>query len=346
MAGLDATRSSRQGGGSWSVELDRDLRALSAQSSIFPVLEGNVLRELRAVVSAHNLFFEKTYDGYSAFDYRGLAASVFPDPSSARGVQQRREYMLRRECRGLLVDTGTGRVLARRFHKFFNVGERDETKAANLPPLSTLPHEVHEASEMAVALEKQDGSLASPLLLGGRVRWATKKVLCPAMETFVACRMPQLTDLAQQCLSCDVCPIFEWLDPENPIVIRPEDATLVLLGLRHNLTGAYAPFAAVARAAAAFQCPVTARVAIDLAATPSLRHFTNLIARWPPGKEGVVLTWSNGLRVKIKSDWYTRAHKEGGSKEGKGQASSPLLARFLQRHLPTVTADLIPAPLV
>lgn len=39
---------------------------------------------------------------------------------------------VRRECRGLLLHPVTGQVLARRFHKFFNVNELEETTGDRL----------------------------------------------------------------------------------------------------------------------------------------------------------------------------------------------------------------------
>lgn len=47
---------------------------------------------------------------------------MFPDPRAMRKASQRENAQLRRECRGLLVDHD-GNILARRFPKFFSLGE-------------------------------------------------------------------------------------------------------------------------------------------------------------------------------------------------------------------------------
>ena len=89
------------------------------------------------------------------------------------------------QCRGLLVCRSTGRVLARRFHKFFNINERPEA-------------DVHTISidENTQALEKLDGSLVSPLLVQGDVLlWASKSQilprLCPAFPLLPPSQCPK-----------------------------------------------------------------------------------------------------------------------------------------------------------
>lgn len=51
-----------------------------------------------------------------------------------------------RECRGLIFNKETGKVVARRLHKFFNIGESEETQANKID--FSLPH---------VLVEKVDG---------------------------------------------------------------------------------------------------------------------------------------------------------------------------------------------
>ena len=98
-------------------------------------------------------------DGYIAFDYRDVRnmREVFPDPAACGShSEQRWLRACRRECRGLLVCSRTGVVLARRFPKFFNIGELPET----------APECIDLGMGFTLA-EKLDGSLVSPLLLGG-----------------------------------------------------------------------------------------------------------------------------------------------------------------------------------
>lgn len=43
-----------------------------------------------------------------------------------------RLWKIRRECRGLIFDAQTGKLLSRRFHKFFNIGQNEENASEKL----------------------------------------------------------------------------------------------------------------------------------------------------------------------------------------------------------------------
>jgi len=60
-----------------------------------------------------------------------------------------RQLAIRRECRGLIFDAKTGELLSRRFHKFFNINEKEESMLENMTDLSG-GH---------IILEKLDGSM-------------------------------------------------------------------------------------------------------------------------------------------------------------------------------------------
>ena len=68
---------------------------------------------------------------------------------------------IRRECRGLLVCSRTGRVIARRFHKFFNVHELQETSIENMENI--FAQELEKGNILEVT-DKLDGSLVSPFV--------------------------------------------------------------------------------------------------------------------------------------------------------------------------------------
>ena len=70
--------------------------------------------------------------------------------------QTKTDWKIRRECRGLIFHAETGKLLSRRFHKFFNVNELDETDA-----------EVIDLSKPYVLLEKLDGSFIAPYFTNG-----------------------------------------------------------------------------------------------------------------------------------------------------------------------------------
>lgn len=160
-------------------------------------------------------------EGYVAVDYLFQTPDTFTHP-------------VRRECRGIKFCAHTGKILARPFGKFFNIGEREETQPQAID--FTRPHWV---------LSKMDGSMIHPMLLDGNV------VLCTRMgrtqHGIMAERhlTPELSGWFRQALEEGWTPICEWVAPDNRIVIKYPESKLVLLAIRNTVTGEYQEPAAV-----------------------------------------------------------------------------------------------------
>lgn len=218
---------------------------------------------------------------------------------------------MRRECRGLVFDGYTGEILSRPFHKFFNVNEKEETQ------------EHLEGILDGVAYEKLDGSMVRPVKLASGIRWMTKMgITDTAMqaEVFVA-KHPKYTKFASVCLANDITPIFEYIGPNNRIVVDYSEENLILLAMRHNHSGTYVNLE---------WHSVRGDLIKQGIPTVRIRGLKNL----GEGEEGVVITKPNGHRVKLKTDWYVKLHKT------KDLLSSE---RHLVRHILEDTLDdLIP----
>ena len=128
-------------------------------------------------------------------DYTDLPA--FPNPDAASTKAERYAFAVQRECRGLLV-SATGAVIARRFPKFFNINERNESR------LSAIGD-----PDRGVCKEKLDGNLCSPVLLLTGEIMATRRCRAVAIEAF-AKSSPVHNRLAAWVLSAGATPIFEW----------------------------------------------------------------------------------------------------------------------------------------
>jgi hypothetical protein len=108
-------------------------------------------------------------EGYIVFDYVVNVPGLFPDLTGDETID--RETKLVRECRGLIFDEKTGQVIARGYHKFFNVNERSEV----------LDYKV-DMSQPYVILEKLDGSMLRPIRpfdkrgANDPIRWGTMRV--------------------------------------------------------------------------------------------------------------------------------------------------------------------------
>lgn len=74
---------------------------------------------------------------------------------------------VRRECRGLIFDTATGNLISRPYHKFFNVGEKEETQL----------HKIN-LNEPHIVLEKLDGCCEENTILLTQNGEMTIKDIC------------------------------------------------------------------------------------------------------------------------------------------------------------------------
>jgi RNA ligase len=207
-------------------------------------------------------------------------------------------YAFRRECRGLKFDR-EGNLLARPYHKFFNVGEKEETQL----------HEL-DLSSSHVILEKLDGSMVHPI-------WVDKEA-----EHWRLCTKMGITDVSMQaeewlarnsgykafilhCLKSDVTPIFEWCSRQNRIVIDYPKERLVLTAVRINRDGVYLSMSALNLFGRDYNLDVVKSIPNTFYTIDHLVETTRELK----GEEGFIVRFDNGHMFKIKADEYVKIHK-------------------------------------
>jgi len=228
---------------------------------------------------------------------------------------------VRRECRGLTFDK-EGKLICRKYHKFFNVGEKEETQLNKINLYE--PH---------IVLEKLDGSLIS----------------CqPTADGFVLVTKAGITDISQQaegfisdkshystfikkCIQKGTTPLFEWVSRKNRIVVDYPEDNLILTGMRYNNTGSYLPYEVMKTYATSWNIPVVK--AVDGLAVQNIELFVNQVREWDDG-EGVVVRFNSGHMCKVKSADYVLRHR---SKESISQEKN-----VLQTILEGSVDDLVP----
>ena len=204
---------------------------------------------------------------------------------------------VRRECRGLIFDTATGNLISHPYHKFFNVGEREETQLNKVNLYE--PH---------VVLEKLDGSMIRPIPTKGGFRLATKAGITDVAmnaEVFIADK-PHYSTFINLCISQETTPIFEWVSRKNRIVVDYPEDNLILTGIRYNDTGCYVEYESMKRSAAHLNIPVVK--AVDGLSIQNIQLFVKQVREWDDG-EGIVLRFDTGHMVKVKADEYVLRHK-------------------------------------
>lgn len=242
----------------------------------FPVIED--LNQFRSVLSkTPQSYYETDKGSYVTFNYNSLNPSNFPPIESEED-----KYI--REARGIAFLKETGEIISRPFHKFFNLGERDETDLDVFSFRDAWP------------MEKLDGSMIHALNLPEGFRLATRAGITDVSmkaETFISSnRLYQ--EFIQDYLFEGFTPIFEFVAPDNKIVIKYEEPALILLDIRHRITGEY-----IGVSSAPKEIPI-----------PKMYLGTKLeeIRSWED-REGVVVKLQDGHRVKIKAELYVKLHR-------------------------------------
>lgn len=178
-------------------------------------------------------------------------------------------------CRGLILDRWGG-VVARPFPKFFNYGT---------PEVGELPF-----LERFTVTEKVDGSLGILYYLDGEPQIATRGSFV-SEQALVGTQLLTGYEFEH---SAGQTPLFEIVYPSNRIVVDyGERRELVLLAVIDNATGRDSAMAWSGPTAQVFDGYTIGELA-------SLAE---------PNREGFVVTYRSGLRVKVKFDEYVRLHR-------------------------------------
>lgn len=184
------------------------------------------------------------------------------------------------QCRGLILDADFN-IVARPFKKFFNL---EELPANEIPG---GPFEVY---------EKMDGSL-------GILYWLNDKPYIATRGSFISEQAKHGTKILQETyahtfkqLNKHVTYLFEIIYPGNRIVVDYGDKDdLILLAVADNETGVDLPLPEVG-------FPIVKKY-------DGINDISQLTALNEENKEGFVVRFKSGLRVKVKFAEYLRLHR-------------------------------------
>lgn len=223
----------------------------------------------------------------------GIIHSVHPNYSVVNYVFSTDETFstpLARECRGLKF-AADGTLIARPFHKFFNLGEKR-------PPQDEPWDMSH------VVLDKLDGSMIHPAMVLGDMVFMTRMGVSPQSQQAWDVADTEVLNLCRDMIAAGYTPIFEFTSPDNRIVVAYDLPTLTLIAVRHTKTGAYMPHTELEALGSRYGIP-TAQSFGDVA---NVARFWSE-ARALEGVEGYVVAFEDGHRLKIKADAYVLRHK-------------------------------------
>lgn len=201
---------------------------------------------------------------------------------------------IERECRGITFND-YGECICRPFHKFFNVGEREDTLPENI-----------QWDKVTHILNKIDGSLLCPVDIDGQIFWKTKKSFYSDIAIKIQNEWNKRHEFWDKYNSfiwkhgspnCTM--MFEYISPDNRIVIDYKTEELVYLCQRDIESGKYFDFAQLSYKYMNINQTVKSKL--------SYEEIINNIKK-EEGVEGYVFYTSDDQAYKVKTQWYLDRH--------------------------------------
>lgn len=257
-------------------------------------------------------------DGYVVIDYQITTPDTFKGATS-------RETMILQNLRGTAFNVNTGKIVSLPFQKFHNLGECD----------GYMPNQIDFSKAESVML-KLDGSMIRAIRTYDSWVFGTR-----AGETDVSALVDNwLVSLPKEardayvyfidsCVSYDLTPIFEFTSRANKVVIDYPTTALTLLAIRNNSTGMYADRATLVSYSLRYGIPLVEEV----------KDFTPDNVRAWKNAEGVVVSFADGFRVKIKADEYVRMHRAKDLIRFEKDVVKMILENSLDDVLPLVSEE-------
>ena len=236
--------------------------------------------------SGNDTFYESKFQiddfNISIFNYRLTQYSDFKNNSAFN-------------VRGLTYVFNSDGSLFKRYlllHKFFNLNQVEETQYSLIKD-----YQIKSISN------KEDGSVASFIRLpNGRVI-AKSKMSFQSDQAVGMTRLynsnKELRDFVNWSLDNDIIAIFEYVSPQNRIVLKYSDEELILLRLRDNKTGEYLDLSNYSDKIGSIRVAPSGVATLD--ELIELAHSVE-------DKEGWIVQFENDLFIKIKTSWYRNLH--------------------------------------
>lgn len=213
-------------------------------------------------------------------------------------------------ARGIVFDYATGEVLARPFDKFFNLGEMINVETGELKPIAGYVKQHLGFDNLSGdykhqkfrVMDKLDGSLGIAFWTG--VDWYVKTA-----GSFESDQAKWANDWFDMLINPNVLDksktyLFEIIYDEDKHPIEYDFEGLVLLGIVDTKTGIEEPLSEILR--------VAKELNIRHAEVLEFTDFDEVVKyakNLPKTKEGVVITFENGFKLKVKGDEFLALQK-------------------------------------
>ena len=269
----------------------------------FPYIE--TIDDVLPAIEGRDEFSVTDKGDYTCINYNLMKADTFPPVEIEPSRQDQesgwtKDYdfyaALRRECRGLLFENNTRKIIRRPLHKFMNINENEEHHQSNID--LSIPHRI---------LSKLDGSMASPFILNGVLRWGSKAGITDVslkFEEFVNQSTIDYNTFSKIMIVSGYTPIYEFCSRKQRIILDYPGDQLVLIAMRDINTGKYVDYKILKDCASTWGIPLVE----SYDSQTDIEKFID-DTRALEDTEGFVIAWDNGHKVKLKCDWYIRIHR-------------------------------------
>jgi len=219
---------------------------------------------------------------------------LFSDWKSFVNPIESRPELQALELRGItFVSNGSGYTRYLMLPKFFNLDQHEPVSFHNLKDLP-----------VKLVQEKADGSMIGFIRLDGVLYPRTKNSFTSPQVKFVNDFLghnPAYQSFIHKCINLELAPVFEICSPLNMIVLNYSETSLPLLQLRDLNTGDLLDI---------YNHELVSDheiKVVDKLENLPLSHWVEQ-AETVTEKEGWVITFENGLMVKVKTVWYWNLH--------------------------------------
>lgn len=200
-------------------------------------------------------------------------------------------------CRGLVIDVD-GKILARPFRKFMNIEEYYTTDPERPAVFDSSEIDMNQSYEI---FEKVDGSLIIVFYYEPNNQWIVASRGSFISEQSMEARKMFGSTLIEQ-LNISNTYLFEVIFKENRIVVNYGDKYgLILLGVINTNTGVEVTYNEIkSKYSNLFEIVKKFDIVVE--------NLFDLKKLEEDNKEGFVIRFNNGLRVKVKFNEYVRLH--------------------------------------
>lgn len=278
-----------------TFEIKNDVYELSQDNTVTTIQEDVPENEFIAYLRAHELVQEKPMDGHiSSFNF------------TRQAFTERAWDALNIKARGLFINTKNEKIVARSYNKFFNIGEREDTKMDTLAENLTFP---------VVAYSKENGFLGTVGYdeMSDALIYTSKSRIDGmhsewVKELFEKQVQPQQREAVKRFLRDEnVALVFEVIKiQEDPHIIDYDTDRLILLDIvRRSVAYEKLPYDEVVRFAETFALPVKQVMAEFADWLSFYEWYLRVTNDLTLEMEGYVLEDAAGFMTKLKLPFYT-----------------------------------------